>query len=117
MQQIKQYPGYTILYTPSDEWFFVITPKNNVLYIQIAYFGGYSISFQYTPSRKTGSGCDCVQSNNKFNNAYIGNFSLEDMKILENNGLNYAHKLKAKLYSSPEEWLDSYWKKNTLQKY
>ena len=104
--------GYTV-YAGKDKdgsttdktsgYVFAISPKNNVLYVQEDYFGGYYVSLQYVPSRKNGSGCH----DNTIENAWT--VTPEFMQKSENGCLQFARKLGAELYKTPEQWKNKYW--------
>lgn len=83
----------------------MITPNNNILYIQKGDFGyGYNMSLQYAPSKQKGSGCRC-------NEDTISEITVETLKKMEMEGLKLAIKLKAKLYTENEvnEYFSKYW--------
>ena len=88
---------------------FLITPNNNILYIQGGDYGyGVRFSLQYKPSAKTGSGCSC-------NDDAITEVNIKTLEKLEKAGLNFARRLKATLYNTPDEWLDNYWDRDNLK--
>lgn len=93
--------GYQVYLTdarPSFYFAHLITPDGNILVIQNGNFGGLFPTFNYVPSKENGTGCACREEE-------IYDISLETLKELEEEGLAFAKRLGAKLYSSPEEWL------------
>ena len=98
IQEIKAIEGYTVMRNPERQYFFVITPKDNVLYVQHGEWTGLDVSLQYRPGRETGRGCRC-------NDDPVYHFDEETLKRLEANGLAFAHKLKAKMFNSSDEYI------------
>ena len=86
---------------------FMITPNNNILYIQAGDFYGVNISLEYIPGPKTGGGCRC-------NVEALTTVTIETLQEMENEGLIFARKLKAKLYDNPDQWLENYWDRKNL---
>ncbi|NCB43595.1 MAG: hypothetical protein EOM59_13395 [Clostridia bacterium] len=83
-------------------WVFAVSPSGNVLYVQNDWFGGYTVSLQYVPSRKNGSGC----RDNTFD--VFGEITVDNLQKAERANVNFAHKLGAVLYSSAEAWKEKY---------
>ena len=75
-------------------WGWILTKNKNLLYVQNDYFGGVSFSLQYTPSRENGSGCGAGEERQDPNNINID--------AIEKSGLNFAHRLGAKLLTSEQ---------------
>ncbi len=86
---------------------FIITPGGNILYVYNEYFGGWNFAFEYQKTREHGTGCLCFEFA-----AY--DVSLETVQRSEHEGKCFAMRLKASLYSSPNEWKRSYWAKDRL---
>lgn len=84
-------------------WVFTVSPAGNVLYVQNDWFGGYTVSLQYVPSRKNGSGC----RDNTFD--VFGEITVENLQKAEQANVNFARKLGATLYPSAEAWKEKYW--------
>jgi len=96
--------------TRSDSAYgWIITPQNNIIYIQKGYFWGYDMSLQYVPSRENGSGCSC-------NEESLTEIRLDILVDMENKGLNFARKLGAQLYSKSqvEKYFSNYWDKENI---
>lgn len=110
INQVLKIEGYKIFRNPERNYFFVVTPSDHILYIQNNYFFGLDISLQYIPSRKTGSGCSCLKSND----GYTGELTKESLTRFENNGLNFARRLHASLYKSPNDFFSNYWEKEKI---
>lgn len=86
---------------------YMITPKGNVMYVQTGDWGGWQFGIQYVPSRQTGTGCTCFEDT-------VFEVDLDTLERAENEGLAFAKKIKAKHYSSPEEWLSNVWNRSRL---
>lgn len=84
-------------------WVFAISPNGNVLYIQNDYYGGYTVSLQYVPSRKNGSGC----RDNTI--APFGEITIENLQKAEQANVDFACKLGANLYPSAGAWKEKHW--------
>ena len=99
-------PGYKAYAVNGHRTFgYVITPNDNVLVVNRGDYGGVHFTFAYIPSKETGSGCSCCDDPQY-------EVSLNDLERLERNGLEFAKKLRAKLYSTSDQWLKGcYWKK------
>lgn len=83
----------------------VITPSNNILYIQKGDFGyGFNMSLQYVPSKNNGSGCRC-------NEKELFEIDINTLKQMEAEGLTFARKLKAELYNENQvlNYFVKYW--------
>lgn len=87
---------------------FMITPSDNVLYIQAERFGGWNFSLQYKPSRQCGTGCQCLEE-------AVSAVTLETVQKAEKEGLQFARRLSAPLYANSAEWLRKYWRPNSLR--
>ena len=91
------------------DWLFTLTPDNSILYIQPEKLGGYKLSYQYQPSRETGTGCSC-------NDDAIDINSIEQMQKLGRSGKDFARQLKVKRYwDSWEQFANKHW--STLTEY
>jgi len=89
---------------PSYLYGFMITPQDNVLYIQRDSFEwrGWTTTLQYKPSKKNGSGCFCFEEP-------FQRITVETILEAEKEGLNFARKLRATLYNNSEEYLKNLW--------
>lgn len=109
MMKLNGYTVYAVkhsdgnLTTERGLYVYAITPTSNILYIQPNRFEGWDITLVYVPSPKHGSGCRDARSQP------YQNLSLSALREAEKLNLAMAHKLKAKLYKSPEDWKKSYW--------
>lgn len=110
INQVLKIEGYKIFRNPERNYFFVVTPSDNILYIENNYFFGLNISLQYIPSQKTGSGCSCLDSSD----GYTGELTKESLIRFENNGLNFARRLHANLYKSSNDFFNNYWEKGKI---
>jgi hypothetical protein len=108
--------GYKAYVVDKDGYYYgyIITPRDNVLAVSNAEFWGAFISLQYVPSRSTGSGCSC-HGNGNYGEHYVLDVDLDKLIALEDEGLRYANKLKAKRYENSNEWLNHYWQKDELR--
>lgn len=101
--------GYKCYTTTPEGWNYgyIITPSDNVLYIQWEYFGGWSFSLEYKGNKNTGSGCQCLKNP-------ISDITVSEVERAELEGLHFAMKLKSPLYKNSDEWLSGYWAKDKL---
>ncbi len=81
---------------------FIITPNDNVIYIQPGDFFGWNLSLKYKPSQKNGQGCRC-------NEEPLTEINSDIILKQEQEGLNFARKLRATLYNNSEEYLNNLW--------
>lgn len=105
---ISKFKGYRVLKSDSDNYFFVITPQDNVIYIQCAEYSGMNASLAYQPSAQNGGGCRC-------NDEAFYSMTQDLLILLERKGLAFAKYLGAKLYSKSEDWLKQYWDRDSLK--
>ena len=110
LEKIVGYEGYNVYIRPDGDYFWVVTPRNNVLCIERScWFGGLRISLEYVPSRKTGSGCSCIDDDMTYD------ISEERLVEYEDAGLKFARELKAKLYSKPEDFFNEWFHKEAFK--
>lgn len=107
-KNIKQH-GYTGYINKNSDYGFIITPHNNILYVQLYPAAGWNFNLQYKPSKDNGTGCQCLED-------CVPELTLSVIKQAEIEGLEFARKLKPEFYKSPEQWFESYWNKNNLEK-
>lgn len=96
--------------TRSDSAYgWIITPQNNIVYIQKGDFFGCDMSLKYVPSRQTGTGCRC-------NEEPLTEINLAVLKGIEMEGLNFARRLGAKLYNKTqvENYFTNHWDKENI---
>ena len=86
---------------------YIITPSDNVLYIQYDFLGGYKFSFNYIPTKNCGTGCQCLEKG-------VGKVTKEIVEQAEKEGFAFAIRLKANLYKNSEQWFSKYWDKENL---
>ena len=98
-----------------DSWGYIVTPNNNILVINKSQWGaGVTFSFEYIPSQSTGSGCACMEGDE--HDFGITEINPDTIANYENQGLQFARRLKAKFFNSPQEFFDrSYWKKELIE--
>lgn len=108
--------GYKVYLTDNSDklggtfYAHIITPLDNVMYMQKNdYNVGWDFSLEYIPSQKHGSGCEAKKQVASYE------LTLDKMKEIEQEGLNFAFKLGAEKYKSSEAWLNKYWGKDNLQ--
>ena len=82
-------------------WGLMVTPLDNVLYIQFGDWGGFTFSLKYLPSAKNGSGCACLEDS-------VSTVDLETLKRAEMEGLRFARKLRATMYKDSASALKGY---------
>ena len=107
-EAISKFEGYKVLKSDSDNYFFVITPQDNIIYIQCAEYSGMNAILEYLPSSQNGSGCRC-------NDEAFYSMTPDLLILLERNGLAFAKRLGAKLYRTSNDWFDKYWDKDSLK--
>ncbi|WP_270324952.1 hypothetical protein [[Eubacterium] hominis] len=97
--RLKEY-GYEIYASENRyyNWFFVVTPNKNILYIQKGDLFGFNVSLEYIPSNEYGSGCACND-----NDEDVKYMDLQTIQELEKEGLELAHELGAQLYKNIEQ--------------
>lgn len=95
---------------PSFLYGFAITPSDNIIYIQRDSFHwrGWTFSLEYKPSKKTGSGCQCLENP-------VQEITPEIIREAENQGLAFARRLKATLYNNSEEYIKKLWNREEYE--
>ena len=99
--------GYKLYDVGSETYCFIVTPRDNVLYVQQERFGGYNFSLQYRPSKKCGTGCQCFEEP-------VSEVNLENVIKAEKEGLAFANRLHAPRWDNSAEWLSKYWNQDKL---
>ena len=99
--------GYKAYDVGSETYCFIVTPSDNVLYVQAEQFGGYNFSLQYRPSRECGTGCQCLEEP-------VSTIDLETVIKAEQEGLAFANRLHAPRWNNSEEWANKYWNKDKM---
>lgn len=99
---LKERPGFMYGY--------VITPSDNIIYIQRDSFRwrGWTFSLQYKPNRKTGSGCQCLKEP-------VNTITADIILKAEKEGLLFARKLKVTLYKNSQEYTEKLWNKSEFE--
>lgn len=97
--------GYSCYITREDSYFvygLIVTPNDNVLYIQRDTFAwrGWVFTFMYVPSWEHGSGCTALAEP-------VQNISVDTIAMAEKNGLAFAKNLGATLYKNSKELFTS----------
>ena len=107
LQNLKK-AGYTCYLTKrSDEYGYIITPRDNVMCIWHGWYGGWGFSFSYKQSSRNGTGCQCLD------------YPVDDVTIAlvqqaEQEGGCFAARLGAAFHKSSTEFFRSYWDKENL---
>jgi hypothetical protein len=99
--------GYTCYAVPGEDYAFLFTPAGNVLAVNHKYFGGWNFSFEYVPSKKNGTGCQCYAKS-------VLVLDLETVQTAERLGEAFANRLEAIRYKSPQDWMNKHWEKDRL---
>ena len=99
--------GYKCYVLKGREYGFIVTPKDNIIYIQKEHFGGWKTSLQCKPSQKIGSGCQCLEEP-------FFDITVENIEKSEKEGLIFAHKLCAQFYKNSNYYFANYWEKEAL---
>ena len=104
--------GYKCYMYDNDNnlWGYVIK-DNHIVSIQ-PYFGGFSYSFCYIPSKNAGSSCQCFFSNSPIDAPRPLN--LQTLALAFEGGYNFARHLNANLYQSWLFWFNKNYFKNEL---
>ena len=97
--------GYSCYITREDSYFvygFIITPNDNVLYIQRDTYAqrGWVITFKFVPSGEFGNACVALPEP-------FRNISVDTIAMAEKNGLAFAKNLGATLYKNSKELFTS----------
>lgn len=107
LKQMKK-NGYECIAFPymiNAVYWIVKTPNNNIMEIDFydndSTLSVKSVSINYKPSLNNGSGCSCLTGEDEYYKSGIIN-SIEKLRDLELTGLNYAYRLKAKMYNINE---------------
>lgn len=84
----------------SDCAYGIMTDGINIIYVQFSEYGiGFKTTFDYIPSEKNGSGCSTLERGYEYKELSKEVFD-EAVKV----GKNLAHKYRAKLYKSFEQY-------------
>lgn len=104
------YKCFILRENPSFLYGFAITPSDNIIYIQRDSFHwrGWTFSLEYKPSKKTGSGCQCLENP-------VQEITPEIIREAENQGLAFARRLKATLYNNSEEYIKKLWNREEYE--
>ena len=99
------------IYDKGDSFWGYVIKDNYIIYIQ-PYYGGFSYSFCYQPTKNVGSSCQCFFSESPI---YAPRpLDLQTLALAFEGGLNFARSLNAKLYNNWLEWFDKNYFKNEL---
>ena len=79
-------------------WGLIGTPRGNLLNVFYEPFEGYTFTLRYHPNSKTGSGCQCLKKG-------LRQVTPEDIREAEREGIAFAKKIRANLYTSFDEAL------------
>ncbi len=83
-------------------WGYIIFPDETIMYVQCGYFWGYDFGIKYIPSRETGNGCSCHGDNP--DSIPTSEITWEKILELKAEGLKFAKKLGAKMYTGFDDW-------------
>ena len=96
-----------------DSWAILVTPRNNVITVSKAEWGnGLRFTLNYKANRNCGTGCSCHKDRDEWDWG-LKSVTIKGLEQLEEEGYRYAKRLRAKLYESPEEFLEyerKFWK-------
>lgn len=95
-----------IVDNPRYDYGYVITPSDNVMYVEWTPHNAFNVSLEYVPSRENGTGCSTISSFNKL--------SVEVFKEYEQECISFAKSLGVKMYPNSTAWLHTYYNKNKL---
>ena len=94
---------------PSYLYGIIITPSDNILYIQRDNFNmGWIVSLQYKPSAKNGTGCQCLEDP-------FWKITPKNILECEKQGLAFAQRLSAKLYKNSKEYISNLWNRENYE--
>ena len=101
--------GYKCFMVANSGYGYVVTPNNNTLCVAV---GGLSkeiaVSIEWKRSKENGTSGRCLEVD-------PSNLTLETMEKAEAEGLRFARECNAPLYSTPDEFFNSYWEKDKLR--
>ena len=85
-------------------WYHMLTPKGNILYVQYDQFKGWVVALEYRPSRENGYGCRDNTEKASFD------LTVEYAARMEIANLIFSQKMKGiKFYSTFEEFSNNNW--------
>ena len=79
-------------------WGLIGTPRGNLLNVFYDQFEGYTFTLRYHPNSKTGRGCQCLKKG-------LRQVAPEDIREAEREGIAFAKKLRANLYTGLDDAL------------
>lgn len=86
------------------EWYHMLTPKGNILYVQYDQFEGWIICLEYRPSHKNGSGCRDNTKKTSFD------LTVEYAERMETANIMFSKTMRGvKFYSTFEEFSNNNW--------
>ena len=104
--------GYNCyIYDKGNNFWGYVIKDNHIVSIQ-PYFGGFSYSFCYQPSKNVGSSCQCFFSSSPIDAPRP--LDLQTLALAFEGGYNFARHLNAKLYSNWLDWFNKNYFKNDL---
>lgn len=95
----------------TDSHYGIITDGENIIYIQFATYSSdtlFSMSFEYVPSRKNGSGVGFIESKESL--------TMNDFEECVTYGRRFAARYGAELYRSFEQYMKDPWHKEHYEK-
>lgn len=99
---------YILKANPSYMYGFIITPSDNIIYVQRDnYNGGWDFGFKYIPSKENGSGCGCFERP-------VYQITSDIILQAEKMGLSYAQRLGVKFYVNSDAFLKQLWNINSM---
>ena len=99
------------MYDNGDNFWGYVIKDNYIISIQ-PYYGGFSYSFCYIPSKNAGSACQCFFDKSPI---YAPRpLDLQTLALAFEGGLNFSRQLNAKLYQSWLDWYNKNYFKNEL---
>ena len=99
------------MYDKGNNFWGYVIKANYIISVQ-PYYGGFSYSFCYKPSKNVGSACQCFFGKSPI---YAPRpLDLQTLELAFEGGYNFARSLNAKLYVNWLEWFNKNYFKNDL---
>ena len=80
---------------------------DTIMYIQNGDFWGYDFAIEYIPSKENGTGC-------RSNEESVSTIDWDELLHQRREGLKFASKLKANLYTSANSFKEKHWNFNKM---
>ena len=112
LKECTDFGGYKCFIYDRENTFWGYVIKDNYIISIQPYYGGFSYSFCYIPSKNAGNSCQCFFSNSPIDAPRP--LDLQTLVLAFEGGHNFARQLNAKLYRSWLDWFDKNYFKHEL---